>query len=400
MVYRTTPLVPGYNIVLRSYIGSTPGTSGTSQQYGRADWNYTFGGVVGSFTALGTFDRSRFDITGSISQITLKIGTTTVLYDDLSSPFETGVVFQTLYRSIIPSAFGTTGADTIIGTSVAENMFGGQGNDRLFGGGGDDALYGNAGNDQLFGENGNDLLVGGKGNDFLDGGLGIDRFAGGEGVDTASFLGQSTSSWSVTVNMGSLTFGFVQATVSEGGTPFIERLSSIENIIGSRGNDVLIGDANANTLNGSFGNDTLEGAAGNDVLIGEAGNDALIGGAGNDFLLGGDGIDTLRGGDGNDIFDGGAGVNYLILDGGADVVRVSAFDTRQDQVFSWNDGVDRIDVSALGITEAMYRSVTGIFEYSTGTQLVFYGDPSSLSASVFLTGIKANTISTADFLFA
>jgi Ca2+-binding RTX toxin-like protein len=61
-------------------------------------------------------------------------------------------------------------------------------------------------------------------------------------------------------------------------------IASIENVIGSTGNDRLIG----NTLN-----NTLTGAAGNDQLIGQDGNDSLIGGAVDDLLTGGNGNDSF-----------------------------------------------------------------------------------------------------------
>lgn len=48
---------------------------------------------------------------------------------------------------------------------------------------------------------------------------------------------------------------------------------SIEEVIGSAFNDVLIGDAAANTLTGGKGNDVLDGGAGADILIGGLGDD-------------------------------------------------------------------------------------------------------------------------------
>jgi Ca2+-binding RTX toxin-like protein len=58
----------------------------------------------------------------------------------------------------------------------------------------------------------------------------------------------------------------------------------IENAIGGRGADLILGNGAANRLQGGDGNDTLEGGAGNDVLIGGRGADLLRGGAGADIL--------------------------------------------------------------------------------------------------------------------
>jgi Ca2+-binding RTX toxin-like protein len=77
--------------------------------------------------------------------------------------------------------------------------------------------------------------------------------------------------------------GSAQNTVAAG----IDRLTNMENLIGSLFSDTLRGDANANILSGVAGNDVLVGAAGNDTLIGLTGNDTLYGGAGNDSMDGG-----------------------------------------------------------------------------------------------------------------
>ena len=66
---------------------------------------------------------------------------------------------------------------------------------------------------------------------------------------------------------------------------------TIENAIGGKENDILIGNAVANQLDGGNGNDTLIGNAGADTLIGGEGNDTFDGGAGKDTLIGGEGFD-------------------------------------------------------------------------------------------------------------
>ena len=60
---------------------------------------------------------------------------------------------------------------------------------------------------------------------------------------------------------------------------------------GRSGNDVVVGTA---------GDDILVGGSGNDVLCGLGGDDVLLGGSGNDHLDGGPDIDALTGGSGND----------------------------------------------------------------------------------------------------
>ena len=70
-----------------------------------------------------------------------------------------------------------------------------------------------------------------------------------------------------------------------------DRLSGINNLIGSRYDDTLSGNSDANTLRGRIGDDDLYGGAGNDILEGGVGNDILNGGAGINILVGGSGQD-------------------------------------------------------------------------------------------------------------
>src|SRR5262249_3005766 len=53
------------------------------------------------------------------------------------------------------------------------------------------------------------------------------------------------------------------------------------------------------------GDDTLRGSRGCDMLFGQAGDDTLRGGDRRDVLVGGDGADQLGGGDADDILIGG-----------------------------------------------------------------------------------------------
>ena len=77
--------------------------------------------------------------------------------------------------------------------------------------------------------------------------------------------------------------------------------TGIEDVSGSRGDDVIIGDGSANALFGQGGNDLIEAGDGDDLVAGGTGNDNLDGGDGNDVLFGGEpGQDTLDGGDDTD----------------------------------------------------------------------------------------------------
>lgn len=124
----------------------------------------------------------------------------------------------------------------------------------------DDILIGSTGADTLDGSVGADKLHGGAGDDILIGGLGVDLLDGGGDIDTVSYARAVTP---VNVDLA--------AGKTSGGEDDV--LVSIENVIGSAGDDILNGSSRANSLEGGDGSDILRGGAGRDVLAGGLGGD-------------------------------------------------------------------------------------------------------------------------------
>ncbi len=168
-------------------------------------------------------------------------------------------------------------------------------------------LRGNGGNDTFFGTLGNDTLDGGTGNDTADyRGLGtaitvkptglVEKgFAGVAGVDDTISMETIIANPLVggnTIDSSTAAFGAsLSINLSTGGAsvfgpfPTINRtFLNFDNVIGTSGNDTIIGDFQANILNGS---------SGNDLIGGSDGNDTLVGGFGSDFLAGGNGANTF-----------------------------------------------------------------------------------------------------------
>jgi Ca2+-binding RTX toxin-like protein len=141
----------------------------------------------------------------------------------------------------------------------------------LNGMGGNDTLYGYGGSDKLYGGTGNDMQLGGSGTDYLD---------GRTGVDTVSYAGEIAPSGVVVVLGGN---------PGNGGDPTV----GVENVIGSSGNDHLVGNDGVNVMDGGGGADALVGRKGNDTLRGADGADELEGRAGDDILSGGTSGDTF-----------------------------------------------------------------------------------------------------------
>ncbi|MDQ4134320.1 MAG: hypothetical protein M3179_14225 [Actinomycetota bacterium] len=88
-----------------------------------------------------------------------------------------------------------------------------------------------------------------------------------------------------------------------------------DNLVGTRGRDVIIGLGGDDRITASYGNDIVCGGEGNDfiaggynndIVLGEAGSDQVSGAEGNDFLFGEGEADRLTGGPGTDTADGGA----------------------------------------------------------------------------------------------
>jgi Ca2+-binding RTX toxin-like protein len=109
-------------------------------------------------------------------------------------------------------------------------------------------------------------------------------------------------------------------------------------IVGTDGDDMLLGTACADAIEGRGGNDIIDARAGDDLIDGGAGDDHIVGGSGNDIIRGGDGNDIIFGGAGDDQISGGAGDDRLFGDDGRDTVFGDAGD---DQIHggSGNDAL-------------------------------------------------------------
>ncbi len=173
------------------------------------------------------------------------------------------------------------------------------------------------------------------GDDTLEGGLGDDNLYGGAGTDTASYAASATA---VSVNL------YAGTATGEGN----DTLSSIENAIGSSGDDSIWGTGGANRLEGGAGIDHLYGGAGTDLLFGGTQDDFLYGGTGADEMYGGSGYDLLSGQDGDDtIFgDGGNDIIYGLtgndnIDGGANSDTITGGDG--DDIIAGGSGYDTIN---------------------------------------------------------
>jgi Ca2+-binding RTX toxin-like protein len=179
----------------------------------------------------------------------------------------------------IEGLIGSKLKDTLTGDAADNVLIGGAGADNLDGlGGFDIASYatataavrvslvptaantGEADGDKfqsiegLEGSRHNDTLTGDMGDNTLIGGDGKDKLDGGAGHDTASYATAT----------GAVTASLLSSTKNKGVAALGDTYISIENLLGSRFDDVLEGDAFNNVLTGGLGKDKLIGGAGLD----------------------------------------------------------------------------------------------------------------------------------------
>ena len=254
------------------------------------------------------------------------------------------------------NAAGGSDGDTLTGAVAVSNT--------LFGGGGDDTLRGvsDAGATDF------DLIYGGDGADLVifTGSDALGDVYGGTGIDLLDLSGATEASGFLV----DLATGQMDRRAAGWG-PFT--VDGVENVNGSAGDDVLVGDTAANTLIGGGGADVINGGDGIDVLVGGAGADVLhgggsldwagyfdapgpltinlatpalssayfgedtlisieiIGGASNfsntfegdgigNIFIGGAAADSIAGGGGGDLLQGGAGNDTIMGEVGTDAV--------------------------------------------------------------------------------
>lgn len=203
-----------------------------------------------------------------------------------------------------------------------ETVYGSAFDDVLYGDHEANTLAGGPGDDQVHGLGGNDRLRSGQG--------GADLLDGGEGLDAANYF---------------LSWDPVHADLAAGQavTSGVDTLVGINNLVGSKYDDTLIGNDDDNLIFGSRGNDAMDGGGGLDqavfidgfemvVDLGEGTateerfSDTLvnfenvIGSAFADTIIGDDGPNAIWGGSGADNLVGAGGDDILIGEGGSDSV--------------------------------------------------------------------------------
>jgi Ca2+-binding RTX toxin-like protein len=235
-------------------------------------------------------------------------------------------------------------ANVLIGTS---------GNDIIHGLGGNDIIEGGAGVDQMFGDADNDAFrfrgAYVDSNEIADGGAGDHDKLDLSLVDYSSLnVGIQTVTSTVFVDLSQNTFGatliFNHSGRPIGASSVISKVYNVEDVTGSSGNDIIIGNALNNIINGGAGIDSLSAGGGNDT-----------------FLV------TGRWFDNGDAFDGGTGTDTIDFSG-VDYTDASRPSTFAVMVADLSDGIAGSIVSPSGdiwapdarVTEATVRNIENV----------------------------------------
>ena len=216
----------------------------------------------------------------------------------------------------------------------------GAGRARNDGHGGTDTIIGNVW--EVRGSDFTDTIIGSANDESFIGRQGNDRIDGGGGFDRLRLDRSGVANLNVDLSEG-------VATGTWNGEAFTYRISNIEEVRGSSGDDELIGDA---------GNNTLRGRAGDDVLEGGAGDDRLYGGSGDDVF----------------IFERGHG---------------------EDSIADFTNGDDVILLRGLGLTKADVLANAGAWSEGTGTWIDLTGHGGGM---ISLPGFDFANLNETDFL--
>jgi Ca2+-binding RTX toxin-like protein len=306
---------------------------------------------------------------------------------------------------------GGAGNDMLDGTNTKTRLEaeGGLGDDKLIGSSVADTLNGGDGNDILAGEKGDDVMTGGNGNDTLewDDGDGSDIMSGGAGNDTVVVEGAEVGADSFVLGKDAQNRAFFDRVALDG-TPgkgrFTLTVDTAEtfDVSGLGGDDSFTVNDLTNTgvnlviFSGGDGNDQFSGLGTSTLLQlnGDAGDDVLIGGSGSDVITGGDGVDTLTGGAGSDqfIYSGNVFANGAVTFNAATGINVL---NRPDVIKDFDIASDRfgLDAQDLGINAINFQKGTSS---SLGNGNVLVLTDGFANAAAAAKAIKDNNAITAD----
>jgi Ca2+-binding RTX toxin-like protein len=185
------------------------------------------------------------------------------------------------FSGLTATLLGSTGIAVNLSTYEQQNVIGSTGailKLTLTNPLGIDNVIGTSLADSIIGNDGENVFTGAGGNDTLEGGLGNDTY-----LYAGTSLGDDTIIEADAVDVDTLDFSALALTaggygasidllLGEGGlgvhgSLVVPGAGGIENVIGSTGNDYIVGNARPNRIEGGLGHDMLYGDRGDDVYV-------------------------------------------------------------------------------------------------------------------------------------
>jgi hypothetical protein len=266
-------------------------------------------------------------------------------------------------------------------------------------------LIGSAFNDNLTGDNNANKIQSMDGNDINEGRGGADDIDGGLGINTASYVSSSSS---VTVNLAT--------NINTGGDAAGDRLTNIQNLLGSNNADNLTGDGNNNVMEGKGGADTMDGAGGINTLSYSSSPAAVTvsltsgKGAGGDAegdtftnfqnILGSAYGDYLTGDAHDNSIDGGPGTDTLV-DAGGRVKFYGGADADKFVVRDFPGTVSIMDLDLILKETIDFTAFTNIHSLSALNPTNQQGDThiSLPNKEIVISGVTPSQLTDANFVF-
>ena len=276
--------------------------------------------------------------------------------------------------------------ETIEGTAQDDHLISFASNKMILAGQGDDLIEAGLGQDLIFGDEGNDLIVLKGYNSFNNGFVAKNtsspnQIATNEKVNLVSFLkiedviDGGAGADTIKLDDGNLALflhdgfsGFhssVSLVTDSQGLSSTQRLSNIEIITGSDGNNII--DLTSPDYSLAEQSIEVDGGSGEDIIWGSDANETIQGGVGDDIIFGGAGTNILTGGLGADEFQ-------FTMTSTND--RVTDFNTAQgDTLKFFNTGGAEFDKSSVKLNDAedgididyLNAGLTGTLSISLGT---------------------------------
>ncbi|OJF91698.1 M10 family metallopeptidase C-terminal domain-containing protein [Pararhizobium antarcticum] len=248
-----------------------------------------------------------------------------------------------------------------------------------------------------------ETLTGGAGSDTLIGGAGTNNLTGGAGADIFKVSERLAASGASRDLIKDFQIGVDKIDVSAWGVSSFDQMKLLLKTYDGGSRFVsYYGDAeyevqiNMVTPGKLVATDFVFYSGGARTQTGTADSDLLFGGTKADTLKGSYGNDSLYGGEGNDILFGGEGADTLYGQGGSDTFKMVQKESARDIIMDFQVGIDRIDLSAFGVTgfdQLKYLLQT----LDTGTTFRIYNK--DYDQDVWILNVAPGKLTDGDFIF-